>query len=439
MPNREGHRRFGSIRKRTSGRYQVRYQGPDGLMRSAPETFARKAEAERYLSLVDAQIMRGDWTDPTRSKIRLRDYAAAWIAERPGLRPRTVDLYAWLLKRHITPHLGNAELGKLNTPMIRTWRTKLLADGVSPTMAAKAYRLLRAILMTAVNEDKILPANPCRIKGAGSEQATERPVLTIDQVAALAERVGVRPVGNIRQQGPGYHLRYRAPDGVMGAHPDLFTSRPEAVQALWKLLHQGQAYGQRDTRYRVLVLLAAFAGLRWGEMTALRRCDLDMTHGTVRVRGAFTERSNGEVMLGPPKSRAGLRTVSVPAGILPDLATHLAKHTKADPDALVFTGVKGGPLRRSDFNKVSGWPQVVTGMGLPGLHFHDLRHAGNTLAADTGVSLRNLMARMGHDNERAALIYQHRSSAADRQIAEGLDALLRASRADTDDRETPTG
>jgi integrase len=145
------------------------------------------------------------------------------------------------------------------------------------------------------------------------------------------------------------------------------------------------------------------------------------------------------MMLGPPKSRAGLRTVSIPAAILPDLASHLAKHTKADPDALVFTGVKGGPLRRSDFNKVSGWPQVVTGMGLPGLHFHDLRHTGNTFAADTGVSLRNLMARMGHDSERAALIYQHRSSAADRQIAEGLDALLRASQTDAGNRKTPTG
>jgi integrase len=90
----------------------------------------------------------------------------------------------------------------------------------------------------------------------------------------------------------------------------------------------------------------------------------------------------------------------------------------------VFTGIKGGPLRRSGFNKLSGWPHVVTGMGLPGLHVHDLRHTGNTLAADMGVSLRNLMARMGHDNERAALIYQHKSSPADRQIADGLDALL---------------
>lgn len=71
-------------------------------------------------------------------------------------------------------------------------------------------------------------------------------------------------------------------------------------------------------------------------------------------------------------------------------------------------------------------------MGVPGFHFHDLRHTGNTLAADMGVSLRNLMARMGHDNERAALIYQHASNKADRKVAEGLDALVKEVRLDDD-------
>jgi len=439
MPNKDGHRRFGSIRKRDSGRYQVRYRGPDGLMRSASETFDRKADADRYLALVEAQMMRGEWADPTRSKVRLHDYAAAWIVERPGLRPRTVELYGWLLKRHITPHLGNAELGKLNTQMIRAWRAKLLAQGVSPTMAAKAYRLLRAILMTAVDEDKVLPANPCRVKGAGGEQAPERPVLTVTQVFTLADRIGVRPIGNIHKRGQGYRLRYRIPGGTMRAHPELFATRSDAERALWELLNWGQAEGGRETRFRALVLLAAFASLRWGEVTALRRCDLYMAASTVRVRAAFTERSNGQIILGPPKSRAGLRTVSIPATILPDIAAHLAEHTRPDANALVFTGVKGGPLRRSSFNKLSGWPHVVTGMGLPGLHVHDLRHTGNTLAADMGVSLRNLMARMGHDNERAALIYQHKSSPADRQIADGLDALLRASRDQRTDDDGTNG
>ncbi len=439
MANKERHRRFGSVRRRESGRYQVRYPGPDGRMHSAPETFTRKADAERFLSLVEAQTMRGEWTDPEQGKIRLNEYAESWIAQSPGLRPRTVELYRWLLKRHITPHLGDAVLGKLTTPMIRSWRARLLAEGVSPTMAAKAYRLLRAILMTAVDEDRLLPSNPCRVKGAGGEQAPERPVLTVAQVFELANRVGVRPVGNIHLRDGSYRLRYRAGDGAMRAHPEMFATRAQAERVLWDLLNQGKAAGDRDTRYRAIVLLAAFASLRWGEVTALQRCDLDTSAGTVRVRAAFIERSNGQMIVGPPKSRAGLRTVTVPAAILPDLTAHLAKHTAPGADALVFTGIKGGPLRRSGFNRLTGWPHVVAGMGVPGLHFHDLRHTGNTLAADMGVSLRNLMARMGHDNERAALIYQHKSSAADRQIADGLDALVRAEQDQGDDEDGAAG
>lgn len=432
MPNKDGHRRFGSIRKRESGRFQARYLGPDGRMRSAPETFARRSDAERYLMLIEAQLARGDWTDPERSRILLRDYAQTWITQRPGLRPRTVELYSWLFKRHIEPHLGGVVIGKLTTQMIRSWRAKLLAEGVSPTMAAKAYRLLRAILMTAVNEDKILPSNPCRVKGAGSEHADERPVLTVAQVIDLASRIGTRPVGNIHRRDGGYHLRYRNTGGLMRPYPDLFASRAAAEATLWDLLDVGQADGEHDDRYRALVLLAAFASLRWGEVTALHRRDIDTVTGTIHIRAAYTERTTGQMMLGPPKSRAGIRTVSVPAAVVPELVAHLDKYTRPAPDALVFTGIQGGPMRRSGFNKLTGWPRLARAIGVPGLHFHGLRHTGNTLAADMGVSLRNLMARMGHDNERAALIYQHKSSAADRQIADGLDALLRAARQDPD-------
>src|SRR5204863_56301 len=172
-----GRRRFGSIRRRESGRYQVRYPGPDGLTRAAPETFARKSDAERYLTLVEAQIARHEWTDPERAKVPLGDYADRWIAQRPKLRPRTRDLYRWMLGKHITPYLGRVPLGRLSTPMVREWRANLLAAGVSPTMAAKAYRLLRAVLMTAVKEDEILPKNPCRIPGADQETPAERPTL----------------------------------------------------------------------------------------------------------------------------------------------------------------------------------------------------------------------------------------------------------------------
>jgi integrase len=82
-------------------------------------------------------------------------------------------------------------------------------------------------------------------------------------------------------------------------------------------------------------------------------------------------------------------------------------------------------VRPFNLNKLVRWPAIVTAMGVPGLHFHDLRHTGNTLAAKTGASLRDLMARMGHDSQAAAMIYQHATSAADRAIAAAFDKAVR--------------
>ncbi len=148
------------------------------------------------------------------------------------------------------------------------------------------------------------------------------------------------------------------------------------------------------------MLLATFASLRWGEAAALRRCDLNLGTGTVRVRAAFVERSTGPLILGPPKSKAGRRTVGIPKSITPILRDHLSMYVAPEPAALLFTGVQGAPLRRGNFNKLSGWPHAARAIGAEGLHFHDLRHTGNHLAAASGASLRDLMARMGHDSER---------------------------------------
>lgn len=370
MASNSNRRRFGSIRKRASGRYQARYIGPDGRMHNAPETFARIADAERWLTMAEAQIVRQEWIDPARSQILLKDYAERWIAQRPNLRPRTVHLYTWTLGKHIAPQLGTVPVGKLSTPMVREWRAGLLTSGVSKSGAAKAYRLLRAVLMTAMKEDEMIRVNPCRIPGADKEEAAERPTLTVLQVMALAQQM-----------------------------PD---------------------------RFHALVLLATFGCLRWGEAVALERRDVDTTAGTVRVRQAFTEQRGKGLVLGPPKSKAGLRTVALPAAILPALRSHIDSHVGDAPDELIFTTESGRPIWRGNFNKIVDWRKKVASIGAAGLHFHDLRHTGNTFAAQTGTSLRDLMTRMGHDSPRAALIYQHASSDADQAIAAALSAVLDA-------------
>ncbi|MEV0623110.1 site-specific integrase [Nonomuraea sp. NPDC050404] len=443
MANKNNHRRFGSIRQRESGRYQIRYPGPDGRMRSGTETYERKSDAERALSLIEAAIIKGEWNDPERGKIKLKDYADTWITQRPGLRPRTVDLYRWLLKKHIAPYLGNVQLAKISTSTVRQWRADLLGKGMSVGMAAKAYRLLRAVLMTAAEDDDIIPRNPCRIRGAGDEHAEERPVLTVSQVFELAERVGVRPVGNVRKVKEGaYRLRFQR-HGEMRTHPQVFLTRAEADRVLWKMAAEKRTGSTQDRRFRAMVLLATFASLRWGEVSALRRMDIDLKTRTVRVRVAFVERSTGGLVLGPPKSKAGRRTIGIPQSIVPMLKKHMDTYVQDRPDALMFPGAKGGPMRRSGFNTRTRWVDVVTDMGLPGLHFHDLRHTGNMLAAESGVGLKDLMARMGHDNVRAAMIYQHAVRGADEAITNAIDRQLEA-RDDDDDEGTagvlvPTG
>lgn len=117
--------------------------------------------------------------------------------------------------------------------------------------------------------------------------------------------------------------------------------------------------------------------------------------------------------------------MSFPRAILPELTHHLDTFSYPGPTALVFPGLYGEPMRRGNFNPAIGWSEIREKLGVPNLHLHDLRHTGNTLAAQSGASLRDLMTRMGHDSPAAALIYQHSSRAADEAIAAALDAQLK--------------
>ena len=168
------------------------------------------------------------------------------------------------------------------------------------------------------------------------------------------------------------------------------------------------------------MLLAAFTGVRWGELVAVRRCDLDRDAGTVRISRKFAELRDGRRVAGPPKSAAGLRVVALLAMLVDAMKRHLAEFP-AEDEELVFCGPIGAPLRRNNFHRSVRWSESVVQAGLPvGFHFHDLRHTGNNLAVASGASTRELMHRMGHGTMRAALIYQHATSDRDREIADAL-------------------
>ncbi len=377
MPGRKT-RAFGTIRKLPSGRWQARYRGPDGLLRSAPSTFTRKGDAARWLALTEAELLGGGWIDPDAGRIPFTYYAAAWISERPGLRPKTIQLYRYLLRRHLAPCFAAQAVAGITEADVRRWRADLLTTGVTPVTAAKAYRLLKAILATAA-DDGLIRRNPCRVKGAGTERSPERPVLTVAQVYALAE--AVRP------------------------------------------------------RYRALVLLACFCGLRWGELAALRSCDIDTDMATVRVARQLTEAAGQPPFFGPPKSGAGRRIVVIPPMILPDVCSHLASYTPPELDALAFTSPGGKLLRHGNFRRGT-WLPALAATGLAGIHFHDLRHAGNLLVAHAGANLRELMERMGHSSSRAALIYLHSTSERQRTLADAVADRARAELGETHGRGT---
>ena len=182
---------WGSIRKLNSGRYQARYRF-EGIQYTGPTTFRTKSEANAWLAGVRVDLDRGAWIDPDAGSISLADFATAWLAERPGLRPRTRELYESELRLHILPVLGDLQLRQLSSARVRSWHAEMSKrEKPGPTTVAKCYRLLRAVLTTAV-EDELILKNPCVLKRAGVENAPERPIATIEQVYALADAIEPR-------------------------------------------------------------------------------------------------------------------------------------------------------------------------------------------------------------------------------------------------------
>ncbi|MFJ9913400.1 tyrosine-type recombinase/integrase [Actinacidiphila glaucinigra] len=365
MANSKGRRRrFGSVRKLPSGRFQARYRGPDGLMRTADKTFASQTDADRWLVKQEAKILDGDWQNPD-VKIAFGDYAETWFKDR-DYAATTRERNGSALNLHILPTFRAVPLRDITTPQVRRWRTTLLDQGVGAATVAKAYQILRAIMNTAV-DDGLVQRNPCRIKGGATAPSAERPFLSVAEVFRLADAV--------------------------------------------------------PARYRVMILLASFTALRFGELAGLQRWDVDLERRTISVRRSVAETRSDGLTVKAPKSAAGVRTVAFPASLTAELVAHLADYAEPGRTGRVFVGPRGGVLRRNNFRRI--WLRAIDMAGLGDVHFHDLRHTGNTLAATGGASTRELMHRMGHSSVRAALIYQHLVNGRDHEIAGHVDDQIR--------------
>lgn len=397
-------------------------------------TFDSRADADGWLAQVHADLLRGQWVAPERTTVTLADYWATWRRQRSvDLRPRTLALYDDLAERWVLPRvgtgrhavqLGQVPLAAVTVPLVREWWSQVVAAArtsataragrpdarthparawaaaqgldvaatgrlgadvlaawhaagrpdpravrVAPehagrTVAAQSYRLLHALLAQAV-ADGLVQTNPCKVPGAGHVEHPERMPLAPAEVAALADAM--------------------------------------------------------PHRYRAAVLLAAWSGLRPGEVFALTPADLDLHAATVTVRHTLTEVRHAAPTLGPPKTTAARRTVALPAFVVDTLAEHLRTYPPATRHTLVFTTTTGGPV--TSRARTHAMARARQAIGRPDATWHHLRHTGATLAAQVGATTAELQHRIGHTTTRAAAIYQHAPAHRDHDIAAALNHL----------------
>jgi integrase len=364
MAGKKNHRRFGHVRRLPSKRWQAFYTGPDTGQHRAPSTFDTRDDAEGWLSAESRLIELSTWTPPKHRQaaservITFSTYSTTWLADR-DLKPRTRIHYRKLLDKHLIPILGEMPVRSITPAVVRSWYALTARD--LPTTRAHCYSLLRAILATAVI-DELIAANPCHIRGAGSAK----------------RKVEIVPANLVEIEK------------LVGAMP---------------------------AKYRLLILLAAWCAMRFGELTELRRKDIDLRAGVIKVRRAVTW-VNSKAVVGSPKSDAGSRDVAIPPHLIPLIKQHLADHAGI---SLVFPSPTGGHLTTSTLY-ASYWP-ARKAAGRPDLRFHDLRHTGAVLAAQTGATLAELMNRLGHSTPGAALRYQHTARGRDKEIAAALSRL----------------
>lgn len=372
-----------SIRQKPSGRWEARYRGPDGRQHAA--TFRNKTEARRFLERSSADRQRGDWLDPQLGQTKFSQWADEWLATTVHLKPKTRVGYESMLRTHVRPFFGRRAVSTIVAADIRRLMSELDASGAAPGTIRSAFNVTRLVLGTALQSGAIR-ANPCTGLRQPRSAHREMHFLTPEQVELLAEEV---------------------------AHPPINLRGGE---------HRREAY----PAFGLLVRVAAYTGLRAGELGAIRVRRVDPLRGTIHVAESLAD-IRGHVVFGPTKTYA-TRTVPVPRVLAQEVGQHLATVGR-DPDALVFTSPDGGPLRHQNFYRRFFKPAVGRA-GLPAtLRFHDLRHTYAALLIAQGAHPRAMMERLGHSSVTVTInTYGHLMPGLEAQLTEGLDAVYRGAR-----------
>lgn len=345
-------------------RWQARYRGPDGKERT--KMHDRKIDAERWLDDRKAEIKAGTWVDPARSTVKLEVWAAEWLPSRFDLRPSSRARLESIVRMHVLPAFGDRPLATIGNGEIRKWVGRMTKDGMSAAAVRKCVFALRSMLDAAI-ADQRLAVNPAAKVPLPTERAKEQRYLDRDQVLTLADVI--------------------AP------------------------------------RYRALVLLGGFGGLRWGELAGLRRARVDVLRSRVTVWETATD-IGGKISFGEPKTPNSKRTVPLARSIMAEVEQHLAEYVEFGPEALVFTSPTGGPLYRGTFWP-SVWKPAVRKAGLEGLRIHDLRHSFVSMMVDAGANVKAVSTWAGHSSVAFTLDrYGHLYEEHGGDVADRLDQLL---------------
>jgi integrase len=344
-----------------ASRYRARYRAPDGRERS--KCFARKVDAERFLSSVESSKLRGDWIDPALGRTTVEEWAAVWLeAVRPTLKPKTVASYESLLRSRIVPALGRHPLSALLPSEVQAWIGAMEADGLSASRIRQAHRVLSQTLDAAVCDGRV---------ARNSARGVKLPRM---------------------QRSEAQYFEPSVIESIAFAMPE---------------------------PYDLLVRVLGTLGLRFGEAAALRRRNVNLLQRRLRVEESLAEVS-GRISVGPTKSHAA-RSVPLPASLVVQLEAHLGRRVGADANAFVFTGPQGGPLRYSAFHGRL-WRPTLRRLGLPEVGIHVTRHSAAAALISAGASPKAIQVIMGHSSAAFTLTaYGHMFEADLDALAERLD------------------
>lgn len=325
-----------SIARRRDGKWRARYRDEAG--KEHARHFDRKVDAQRWLDVVTASVVRGDYIDPARAKVTLRAYADRWLEAQP-IRPTSRRTYEIHLRRRVLPLLGDKPLGGITPTDIRGLVKRLQAE-LAPNTVQSIHGLIANVLGSAV-EDGHIPRNPAAKTSPRKPTRIQVKPLTVTQVLAI-----------------------------------------EAAM---------------PKRYQAMVTVAAGCGLRLGEVLGLAvdrvrflQRELDVDQQLVLIPGR-------PPYLAAPKTRSSVRTVALPEVVADALAGHLAAFPVTGEWPLVFRSRVDGPIWPNSFRS-SVWVPAVTRAGVPGVRFHDLRHFYASALIAAGESVKTVQAAMGHSS-----------------------------------------